>query len=93
VNRTACYRLLPGINLAWSVGWDAGSRQHDWKERRRCSVRLSQFASLKSPTPLEHLVRVHTVSTSHQRNTRTGLQCQLRNPPLLRHRSPPANRP
>jgi hypothetical protein len=45
------------------------------------SVRPAQCTA-----PLEHLVRVHTVSTSHQRNTRTGLQCQLRNPPLLRHR-------
>jgi membrane dipeptidase len=53
VNRAACCRLLPGINLAWSVGCDAGSRQHDWKERRRCRFRFRQFASLKSPTPLD----------------------------------------
>ena len=43
-----------------------------------------------SATPLEHLVRVHPVRTSHQRHTRTGLKGQLRNPPLLRRRSEPA---
>jgi hypothetical protein len=43
-----------------------------------------------SATPLEHLVRVHTVGTSNQRHTRTRLKCKLRNPPLLRRRSEPA---
>jgi hypothetical protein len=49
-----------------------------------------QFAPLQSAAPLEHLVRVYTVSTSHQRNTSTRLQYQLRNAPLLRHHSTPA---
>jgi hypothetical protein len=33
------------------------------------------------------------MSTSHQRNARTGLECQLCDPPLLRQSPPTANRP
>jgi hypothetical protein len=70
MNRAAWRWLFLRINLAWNIGRDAGSGQHDWKERRLCHILLGQFASLQSPTPLEYLVRVHTVSMSHQRNTR-----------------------
>ena len=90
MNRAARRRLFLRINLACRAGDVTGSRQHDGKKRCRCRRRLVQFAPLQCTTPLEYLVRVHTVSTSHQRNTRTGLQCQLRYPPLLRHRSPSA---
>jgi hypothetical protein len=33
------------------------------------------------------------MSTCHQRNARTGLECQLCDPPLLRQSPPTANRP
>ncbi len=92
VNRAARCRLALHGNSSSSVGRLTGSREHDWKQRRRCRRRLVQFAPLQRTTPLEHLVRVHTVRTSHQRHTRTGLKGQLRNPPLLRYGPPPADR-
>jgi hypothetical protein len=93
VNRACRRRRFLRINLILSIRRNAGCGQHDWKKRRRCRRGLVQFAPFQSATPLEYLVRVHTVSASHQRNTRTRLECQFRDPPLLRHRSEPARAP
>ena len=88
--RAARCRLCLRANLSCIADRFTGTRQRHRKERRRCRRGLAQFAPLQCAAPLEHLVRVHTVRTSHQRHTRAGLECQLCNPPLLRHRPPPA---
>ena len=87
MNRTARCRLFLRANLACIAGRFTGSRHHDWKQRRRSRHGLAQFAPLQCATPLENLVRVHTVRTSHQCHTGTGFKRQFRYLPLLRHRS------
>ena len=84
---------VPWHHLACIAGGLTGRGHHNRKKRCRWRSSLAQFAPFQRTTPLEYLVRVHTVSPCHESHTRTRLQGQLRNPPLLRHRSPSANRP
>ena len=89
--RAARRHLFIRINSACRAGHLTGARHNDMKERRRCRQRLAQFAPLQRTTPLEQLIRVHTLRTSPQRHTPARLECQVRNPPLLRYTPPPAN--
>jgi hypothetical protein len=91
VNRANRCRPFLDISPVRTADCLSGSSHHDRKKRRRCHRGLAQLAPFKSTTPLEHLVRDHAVCTSHKRSARTWLQCQLRTPPLLRHRSEPAS--
>jgi hypothetical protein len=83
VNRAVRYRPFLGISLACSAAITTGRSDVDAAEGSLSSPRFRARRHLNTWF-------VHTVSTSHQRNTRTGLKCQLCNPPLLRHSSEPA---
>ena len=61
------------------------------KQSRGGRSGLRHLASLEGASPLEHLVRVHSVRPRHQRHACAWLQRQLYDPPLLCNRSPPAN--
>jgi hypothetical protein len=89
VNRTGHRRLLlcggpPNFRLSWSSNSDR-------KQSCRCYRGIYQLTALERPPPLEHLVRVQPVSPCYLRHTRTRLECQFRNPPLLCNRPPSAS--
>ena len=61
------------------------------RDRDQRNTRLTQFATIKCTTPLEHLVRVHTMGLRHLGYTGARLQRQLHNLELLRNRPETAN--
>ena len=50
-----------------------------------------QLPGAIGPTPLKHLMRVHTLGLRHSCHALPWLKCQLNNPPLLRDRMPHTN--
>ena len=56
----------------------SGARHRNRDQRH---TRLAQFATFKCTTPLEHLVRVHTMCSRHFGHAGARLQCQA--PPCL----------
>ena len=53
------------------------------RNRDQSHTRLAQFATLECTTPLEHLVRVHTMGLRHLRYAGARLQRQPHNLKLL----------
>ncbi len=56
------------------------------RDRHQRNTRLTQFATIKCTTPLEYLVRVHTMGLRHLGYAGARLQRQLHNLKLLRNR-------
>ena len=61
------------------------------RDRDQRNTRLTQLATIKCTTPLEHLVRVHTMGLRHLGYAGARLQRQLHNLELLRNRPETAN--
>ncbi len=64
-------------------------RNHHWKKLGRGLTLQCEVTALVLAAPLEYLVRVHSVQTSHLGNTRTGRKRLFHDPPLLFNRPPP----
>jgi hypothetical protein len=85
VDGAGCRRMLPRDSLSY-LGLTR-NRHRDRKQSRGWRSRLRQLATPEGTSPCKYLVGVHPMCPCHQSHTRTWLQRQLYNPPLLCNRT------
>jgi hypothetical protein len=91
VDGAGCRRPLLRDSLSY-LGFTR-NRHADRKQSRRWTNRLRKLATPEGTSPCKYLVGVYPMCPCHQSHTRTRLQRQLDNPPLLCNRTKSASTP